>query len=74
MDVIINGKNKKNFIDYKEKPFKKKKIQTSIACFDITNYAQVEEVFKKVKNLDVIVHNANNTRHTPLKNFEKKNI
>lgn len=69
--IIINGKNK-NKLYRLQKILLKKKIQTSIACFDITNYTQVEKYFKKVKNLDVIVHNANNTRHTPLKKFEKK--
>ncbi len=69
--VIINGKNKEKLYRL-QKNLLKKKIQTSIACFDITNYAQVKKFFKGIKKLDVIVHNANNTHHTPLKNFEKK--
>ena len=67
------GKNKEKL--YKlQRNLLKKKIQTSIACFDITNYAQVKKFFKNIKKLDVIVHNANNTHHTHLKILRKKNI
>ena len=69
--LIINGKNKNNNKKL-QKNLLKNKIESSIACFDITNYSEVKKYFKKIKNLDVIVHNANNTQHSPLKKFEKK--
>lgn len=71
-NLILNGTNI-NKLNKLKKFLSNKKIKCSIACFDITNYQKVKNYFKKVKTLDVIVHNANKTLHTPLNKFDEKN-
>jgi NAD(P)-dependent dehydrogenase (short-subunit alcohol dehydrogenase family) len=71
-NLILNGTNIEKLNKLK-KYLSSKNIKCSIARFDITNYQEVKNYFKKVKTLDVIVHNANKTLHTPFSKFDKKN-
>lgn len=71
--LIINGKDKEKLTQL-SRYLSSKNIDNSIACFDITNYSKVKDYFKKIKRLDVIVHNANKTNHTSFEKFNKKNF
>ena len=70
--LLINGVNKKKLIKLQKK-LKYMNIISKIACFDITNYKKTRLFIKKLKTLDVIIHNANKTSHKPLEQFDKKN-